>query len=270
MTQVDLFGTSPFDALRRTDEHGEHWTGRELMTVMQYQNWEDFRRIVTRAHQSAKNSGHDADHAFSAVTEKGTGGRPREDFRLTRFAAYLVAMNGDPNKPEVASAQAYFAVKTRQAEAAEVALGDPLDELELANDRTSKAIAIAREQKARAEAAETALAEAAPKADAWDVLASAKGDYSVREAAHILNRDPQISTGQNRLFKTLRALGLVDRNDVPYATHASHVCLRPTSFFNPHRGREQKDEQLRVTADGLRYLRKRLGSPALPGLAESP
>lgn len=45
-----------------------------------------------------------------------SGGRPREEYHLTRFAAYLVAMNGDPNMPEVATAQHYFAVQTRIAE----------------------------------------------------------------------------------------------------------------------------------------------------------
>lgn len=110
-------GNSPFDQVKHLDEHGnEYWTGRELMPLMEYRHWEDFRRITERAYQSAKNSGRDADQHFSAITEKGTGGRPRSDYRLTRFAAYLVAMNGDPNKPAVASAQAYFAIRTREAE----------------------------------------------------------------------------------------------------------------------------------------------------------
>lgn len=145
-------------------------------------------------------------------------------------------------------------------------LGDPLAELEVANGRLSQAIAIAKAERSRAEQAEVRLAVAAPKADAWDVLASAKGDYSVREAANILNRDPAIDTGQNRLFQKLRDLKLIDRNDIPYATHSRHVVLRTRHWRDPD-GVEQTDGQVRITADGLRYLRKRLGaSPSLPGL----
>ncbi|MEU6858856.1 BRO family protein [Glycomyces sp. NPDC046736] len=111
-----------------------------------------------------------------------------------------------------------------------------------------------------------ALNEATPKADAWDVLAAAKGDYSVREAAHILNRDPAIDTGQNRLFRKLRELKLLDARGIPYARHSRHVVLRARTWRTPD-GVEQTDDQVRITADGLKYLRRCLGaSPELPGL----
>jgi anti-repressor protein len=65
---------------------------------------------------------------------------------------------------------------------AEVALGDPLDEIDMANDRTSRAVAIARQERAARLAAEAHAAALEPAAHAWEVLASARGDYSVREA----------------------------------------------------------------------------------------
>ncbi|OKI22191.1 BRO family protein [Streptomyces sp. CB03911] len=112
-------------------------------------------------------------------------------------------------------------------------------------------------------AAEARAAKLAPAAAAWDRLASADADYSVREAAHILNRDPHIDTGERRLFAVLRGLGLVDRQDRPYQRHAQHVRLRPRSYTNPATGAEAAARaQLRVTTAGLAYLHKRLGGAA--------
>lgn len=106
---------SPFDSIRRqTPEGCEFWSARDLQPLMGYARWEDFAKVVRRAMASAANSG--SDEGFSEITEEGTGGRPRLNFELSRFAAYLVAMNGDPNMPEVAAAQAYFAIRTREAE----------------------------------------------------------------------------------------------------------------------------------------------------------
>ncbi|MGA4989895.1 phage antirepressor KilAC domain-containing protein [Nonomuraea bangladeshensis] len=118
----DLFPSvsgSPFEAIKHFDERGEHWLARELQTVMAYTNWREFADAIDRARAAARNNGHDVDQAFWALTQKGTGGRARADFRLTRQAAYLVAMNGDPRKPSVAAAQAYFAIQTRKQEIAE-------------------------------------------------------------------------------------------------------------------------------------------------------
>lgn len=105
----------------------------------------------------------------------------------------------------------------------------------------------------------TRVRELEPAAQAWDVLASASGDYSLRDAAFILNRDPAISTGQNRLLRSIREFDMVDRNGVPYAKHASHLVERATSYNHPHTGEPVLSKQVRVTAQGLRYLHRRLG-----------
>jgi anti-repressor protein len=124
------------------------------------------------------------------------------------------------------------------------------------------ALELAARQARAIEAANQRMAELEPSAHAWDVLASAHGDYSVREAAFILNRDPAITTGQNRLFKTLRELGLVDSGDVPYAAHERHVTLRSRHYEHPRTGEQQLSQQVRITVDGLRYLHKKLGGSA--------
>ena len=97
---------SPFDSIKRTGKDGaEYWLARDLMPMLGYgDKWQNFEAAVDRAKIAAEVQGHDVKTLFTSVSKK-TGGRPREDFKLTRYAAYLVAMNGDPNKPEVAAAQ---------------------------------------------------------------------------------------------------------------------------------------------------------------------
>lgn len=116
-TDLTLMGGSPFENFRRHYADGDRWSARSLMQLMGYSRWENFEKPLTRAMQAARNTGSDVGHLFLGSQEK-TGGRDRADWLLTRHAAYLVAMNGDPNKPEVAAAQAYFAAKTHEAETA--------------------------------------------------------------------------------------------------------------------------------------------------------
>ncbi|MGV0336217.1 BRO family protein [Corynebacterium kroppenstedtii] len=158
---------SPFDDIKRTREDGsEFWSARDLMPLMGYARWEDFYKITLRAEVSAKNSGQGG---FSVITEKAPeGGRPRTDFHLNRFAAYLVAMNGDPNKPEVAAAQAYFAVQTHVAEQAQQAPAIPqnyAEALRAAAEQYERAEAAALESKRNAKRLELAAPKIA-KADA--------------------------------------------------------------------------------------------------------
>lgn len=152
---------SPFDAIRHVRPDGsEYWSARELMPVMGYSKWDHFETPLNRAIRSAENQGLDRNENFPASRKvSGTRGPAQSDFELTRLAAYLVAMNGDPNKPEVAAAQAYFAIRTREAEVATaLPLGDPLDELDAQTARTTRAIEIARAERARADKAVAYLA----------------------------------------------------------------------------------------------------------------
>ena len=114
---------SPFDAIRQVRSDGtEYWRARELMPLQGYGKWERFTRAIDRAKIAATNTGVDVAAAFVQVTQLpgagNLGDQRRYDYELSRFACYLVAMNGDPRKPEVARAQAYFAVRAREAETA--------------------------------------------------------------------------------------------------------------------------------------------------------
>jgi DNA-damage-inducible protein D len=172
MTDLNLFGASPFDAIRRTDEAGEYWSARDLMPLLGYTNWREFKDAIDRAKITAANTGSEVTSLFGDAPKKLTAGRPAEDFRLARYAAYLVAMNGDPRKPEVAAAQTYFAVKTRESEIAPVQTPIALP------SRRELALMVV-EAEDRADAAEAMVKALQPKADYVDGFVGATSDATL-------------------------------------------------------------------------------------------
>jgi phage antirepressor YoqD-like protein len=122
LTPSPPLAASPFDAIKRTRPHGaEFWSARELMPLLGYSAWRNFEVPLDRARKSAEAQGHVVSEHFAGSRKVASSGPSMADVELSRFAAYLVAMNGDPNKAEVAAAQSYFAIRTREAEVAQPA-----------------------------------------------------------------------------------------------------------------------------------------------------
>lgn len=116
--------TSPFDAIQHVDEQlGEYWSARELYKILGYTEWRNFNNVVIkRAMKACEENGRAvADHFVQSykVISGGKGAKQNvSDVLLSRYAAYLVVMNGDPKMPIVAMGQEYFAEQTRRQELA--------------------------------------------------------------------------------------------------------------------------------------------------------
>jgi len=98
----------------------DYWMGRDIQTILGYDTWENFYAVIQKAMMACESAGFKVIYHFRDTTKMISGGKgaklTRADCYLTRYACYLVAMNGDSRKAEVSTAQSYFAAQTRRQE----------------------------------------------------------------------------------------------------------------------------------------------------------
>lgn len=119
--ELTTYNEQTFESIKHINEYGqEYWLARELARVLQYSDWRNFENAIFKAMEACKNSGNEiADHfgEVTTFTKMNTGAQRKiGDYALSRYACYLIVMNGDTSKKVIAAGQTYFAVKTRQQE----------------------------------------------------------------------------------------------------------------------------------------------------------
>ena len=124
LKEIDKSNKS-FEDIKHIDENGvEFWYARELMTILEYNKWENFEKVINKAKDACKNSGITVFEHFPDVRKTIQMPKGAEktilDYKLTRYACYLIAQNGDSRKKVIALAQTYFAVQTRKQEISEI------------------------------------------------------------------------------------------------------------------------------------------------------
>ena len=123
MTDLEI-NHNIFENIKHIDELGrEYWEARELMPILEYSKWENFHRVIKQAIVSCENSTSEAFDQFPEVRKPIVGGKGNiqniVDYRLSRYACYLIVQNANPRKKSVALGQTYFAIQTRKMEITE-------------------------------------------------------------------------------------------------------------------------------------------------------
>ena len=118
MNELENINEILFESIRHVDDEGnEYWYARELQKLLQYNKWENFKKVILKAKLSCNASSYEISEQFLDIRKPIIGGNGNVqyvcDYKLSRYACYLIAQNGDSRKKVIALAQTYFAIQTR-------------------------------------------------------------------------------------------------------------------------------------------------------------
>ncbi len=125
MNDIKEYTEKIFEDIKHIDGEGcEYWLARELMPTLEYSEWRKFKGAINRAIINCKGSNYnDLDHFVSADKMVDIGSNTKrkiQDYKLSRYACYLIVLNCDPRKEVIALAKTYFAIQTRKQELSEL------------------------------------------------------------------------------------------------------------------------------------------------------
>lgn len=119
--ELQQYDELTFENIKHIDENGvEFWYARDLQKTLEYTEWRNFLLVIDKAKIACDTAKNPIVEHFVDVNKSISNGynttRDIKDFKLTRYACYLIVQNGDPRKEVIALGQTYFALKTRQQE----------------------------------------------------------------------------------------------------------------------------------------------------------
>ena len=131
--KIQRYQENIFESIKHIDENGvEYWKARELMKVLQYSKWQNFKKIIDKAQISCKMAKNNVEDWFTGISKPIITGKGKkefiEDYKLSRYACYLIVQNGDPRKEEISLGQTYFAIQTRKQEILETKAYEDMNE----------------------------------------------------------------------------------------------------------------------------------------------
>ena len=123
--EIKKYSETVFEDIKHSDEYGnEYWLARELMKALEYSKWSNFVSVIKKAKSACELSGKIVYEHFTdagKLSKRNNNAIVKiEDFKLSRYACYLIVQNADPRKEVVALGQTYFAVQTRRQELTEI------------------------------------------------------------------------------------------------------------------------------------------------------